>query len=491
MKKHFLKRKVIAAGLIIVLTSVLHSQTAFDYLRQALGRTVIVSGIQYGYEYNDNLCLAGVLLSSGQSAALTFNFNSGTRYRILGIADEDVQDLDLYLEDSRGDVILRDVQTDSLPILNYNPDFSGKRTVRIKNYRSSQISFCIMVILKQRTYLMANPPSFNLLSQALVNVTRLAENYSFTGTSFPPQTFCLFGGMYGSGQSDGIMNFQIQSGQGGSYAFLGAGSNNCNDVDLQVIQQNREGEIAGTTQCADNEVDKYAIVSCDLWSWNYYYMQYTNYNSLGTSFVFGVVMKEGSQSDGTNFNPGLNGNTEQGSNLGDVIDYISPTFGYSINYLGKPLFQNSKEISYKNLEISTHLYKGIRLYWKLTISRETDNVGYVGILFRNVFGKFAYNINKDILFIPFWVAGFQWNEDTPIWELALGQMNILLEKNESSYIGSTFYEYLSYKPQKTFFVNIKSEISIVDPVWLDLSGNYPFKSGSDYYQIGIGLNLRL
>jgi hypothetical protein len=220
-------------------------------------------------------------------------------------------------------------------------------------------------------------------------------------------------------------------------------------------------------------------------------MKYTNYRSYGTAFVFGVVMKEGSQSGGSNFNPGLNGNTEQGSKLGDVIDYISPTFGYSINYLGKPLFQNSTEISYKNLEISTHLYEGIRLYWKLTIPRETDNVGYVGVLFRNVFGKFAYSINEDILFIPFWIAGFHWNEGSPIWELALGQMNILMEENERRYIGSTFYEYLSYKPQKTFFVNLKNEISIVYPVWLDLSVNYPFKSGSDYYQIGIGLNLRL
>lgn len=269
-------------------------QSAFEYLRQALAKTVLVSGLQLGYEYKDGLCLAGVLLENGRSTSLGLNFESGTSYRIIGVADEDVLDLDLFIEDSQGRVIVQDTQQDNLPIVDYTPLYSGKLTIRIRNYKSNGLSFCIIVVLSQKTYMSFSPPSYKLLAQALDNAVTLSELYdAFTGTTFVRNTFCLFGGVYNSGESDGIINFQVPSGLGGRYVFLGAGSNNVTDVDLKVIQQSNLGEIDGYTIVKDEKEDvSTAIVSCDLWSRHYYYMRYTNYRSSSKAFVFGVVMKE-------------------------------------------------------------------------------------------------------------------------------------------------------------------------------------------------------
>ncbi len=276
----------------IVLEKITFCQSAFEYLRQALARTAIFSALQVGYEYKDNLCIAGVLLRNGENSTLKFYLERDNNYRIMGIADEDVLDLDLFLEDSQGRILVQDAKDDNLPIINFSPSSSGQYTIRIKNYRANTTSFCIMVLLKENKYSTLSLPSSILLTEALDNIVDLSELYSLTGTKFIPNTFCLFGGLYNSGVSDGIMNIQIPSGEGGNYLILAAGSDNTKDVDLEVIKQTASGQTTGNTIGQDKKIVKIAIVTCDIWSWNYYYIKYTNYQSSGKAFVFVVFMKD-------------------------------------------------------------------------------------------------------------------------------------------------------------------------------------------------------
>jgi hypothetical protein len=279
---------LLACGLKCLGAGDLRAQSAFDYLRQALVRTVAFSGLMYDYDYKEGLCLAGVLLNEDEYRDVSFYFEGGTRYRIVGIADEDVRDCDLFLYDNSGNEITKDARTDNMPILHYQPTVGGNRTIRLKNYKSSNVSFCILVVMKYRYF--GCEPRSALLAEALSNAIRLAAISSLAGTTFAPRTWCLFGGLYSSGQADGMVNFHI--GSSGDYVFLGAGSNNVHDVDVFGIQQASVGSRTGSTICQDNSSDRAALASCYLSNYGNYYMSYQNYESQGDAFIFGVVLKQ-------------------------------------------------------------------------------------------------------------------------------------------------------------------------------------------------------
>lgn len=489
MKK--LKLLLVVNLLILAISSPsLISQNAFQYLRQSVIKTIIVSGLQYGYEFNDSSCIAGILLKNGESGAIGIYLNRQNEYRIIGVADENVLDLDVHIEDSQGKVIVQDTQNDNLPLINYKPSISGYHVIRIKNYRSTSVSFCILFILKKRPGSSTTPPSIKLLTQALDNSITLSELYSLTGTSFIPKTFCLFGGFYKSGEADGMSDFQIPYGQDGKYVFLSAGSNNVDDVDVKVIKQSKEGTISGLTICQDNSTSKMAIVSCNLLNSNYYYLEYKNYKSTDRAFIIGVVMKEGYL--GTNTNQvSTNDNKNEKSDLKNIFDYLSPDFSYSKIYFGRPLFKDGIDISFSQFNVSSHFFSGIRLSWGILSSKNGDNVGYVGILLRGYWAKFAYNLDQNRLFFPSWIAGFHWKNDFSILDLASGQIKILQKESEMKQIGGITYEIPKYVPIKTFFIHLKYEFYLMKPIWFHFSGNYPFRNGGEYYQIGIGFSLRL
>jgi hypothetical protein len=159
----------------------------------------------------------------------------------------------------------------------------------------------------------------------------------------------------------------------------------------------------------------------------------------------------------------------------NIIDYISPTISYSFIFFGKPLFSDGENASMTNFEISGHTWEGIRLDWGLFIPKTSDNVGYLGITFRMIFAKFSYNLDDMQLSIPSWIAGFHFSEV----DLALGQERVAVTIDEFPY----------YNFENTLFAHLKYEFSIAEPVWLHLLGYYPFKNGSEYYQIGAGLAL--
>ncbi|MCK9618044.1 MAG: hypothetical protein M0R21_09450 [Lentimicrobiaceae bacterium] len=286
MKKVIIFLGILVSVLIIRMSA--SAQNSFEYLSQALLKGIYVAKLYPEYEYAGIGSLYGALLNTGESISLYFDFNSYEDYIISGIADEDVNDLDISIEDGYGYVYTKDNKTDNVPIVSFKPSTSGTKLIRLKNYRSNGASFCVLQILKRGTH---NKESTQKLAQALVSCILLAETLSdYTSYVFPSGSFCLFGGCYEESEESGLFNYQVAT--NGDYYLLAAGSDNISDVDVKIIKQNASGDMSESTIASDAQTNKFSACKSYLYSFNNYYLKLKNYVSDGKGFVFGVVVKE-------------------------------------------------------------------------------------------------------------------------------------------------------------------------------------------------------
>lgn len=77
-------------------------------------------------------------LSEGETARYFKNFYSGTDYAIIAYSEESgVQDIDVYLYDDDGSLIVKDTDTKDIAIITYSPYVTRQMKVVIKNYNST------------------------------------------------------------------------------------------------------------------------------------------------------------------------------------------------------------------------------------------------------------------------------------------------------------------------------------------------------------------
>lgn len=77
-------------------------------------------------------------LAQGETAGHTKTFYEGNDYIIVAVSDDDdVSDVDIYLNYTNGDNYDKDTSVDNSAILTFSPSFTREMRVVIKNYASS------------------------------------------------------------------------------------------------------------------------------------------------------------------------------------------------------------------------------------------------------------------------------------------------------------------------------------------------------------------
>jgi len=255
-------------------------QAQYSYLVDALAKIKDRALELNNYTFTSGGSIYGAYLQNGSSISLTYPFEYGNDYKIIGYADEDVQDLDLYLLTIDGDEITKDVTTDNTPELDYTPPYSGSRTIKILNYQSSAPSFCLIAILV-REYDYGNKKE--LFRQAAYGISLMSGVLNEADLIFT-SGFCLFGSYLSSSSSDFFDNFSVET--SGDYTYFASCSDNGEDTDV-IIHDKNSGEII----CKDQTTNKYAATSCSLSSYKTYKLEYKNYRSDGGAFVISAIMK--------------------------------------------------------------------------------------------------------------------------------------------------------------------------------------------------------
>ena len=73
-------------------------------------------------------------LRVGEYSTYNVTLRANMKYKLLGFCDNDCNDLDIFLYDENGNEISRDTSTDSMPVADVAPKWTGQFKVKVKMY---------------------------------------------------------------------------------------------------------------------------------------------------------------------------------------------------------------------------------------------------------------------------------------------------------------------------------------------------------------------
>ncbi len=85
-------------------------------------------------------------IEEGESATYTFKLNPRKSYFVYGACDDDCSDIDLFGEDSNGDVVDLDDEDDDIPLLLVLPGESGRSLTVTLDMTACETDVCVYAI---------------------------------------------------------------------------------------------------------------------------------------------------------------------------------------------------------------------------------------------------------------------------------------------------------------------------------------------------------
>jgi hypothetical protein len=259
------------------------------------------AGSYSGYGAPGNsFCILGGWLTQGQVLRYSMTLEDGKGYLFVGGADSDVKDLDLSVGDGKNNV--EDTETDNTPWVHIEDGGGNEVTITLTNYQGSgQPDFCCFIILEEGgaagSHKALKEAAANLVawtdrvtapaapsgagaSHASSGATTDSSASGYHSDNTPgPGSFCLFGGLFGTGGELGFHRPFVA----GSYAVLGLGDKNAQDVDLKVEQ-------GDTEVVSDTATDATPVVEFNVPNDERLTVTLRMHQSKGNSFGVGLIL---------------------------------------------------------------------------------------------------------------------------------------------------------------------------------------------------------
>ncbi len=119
------------------------------YITQASARItkLIDEGNKAGYALQDNsFSIGGGWIKQSKKdwvALYTLNLTAGRKYRFLAAGDNDAKDVDLEVQDDKGQTVASDTEVAAEAKVDFTPSTSGKHLIRIRLYDSRDNAPCV------------------------------------------------------------------------------------------------------------------------------------------------------------------------------------------------------------------------------------------------------------------------------------------------------------------------------------------------------------
>jgi hypothetical protein len=230
------------------------------------------------YGYVDGVCFLSAFLNRGQDTRFTREFTAGTKYAVVGGGDNGTVDLDLYILDEDGRVVVKDELTDNIPVVEFTPPRSGRYTIRMVMFDAGKSGgFGSVGILRQGGY---EVPVRNQ-SAALANLVQQANNVN---RQVSERVYFSSGGgqwaVYGSIIPEGseLTVYDITPGEG-RRAWVTGGDTTVTDVDLFLYDAN------GRLLVKDEDLDARPLIDFQTRGGEQYSVRIKNVQSRGASLV--------------------------------------------------------------------------------------------------------------------------------------------------------------------------------------------------------------
>jgi hypothetical protein len=226
------------------------------YMNQALVRVMasvrrITEKTKYGLD-DASTCFIGALVVEGKQVTTRIPLKAGTEYALIGGGDDDVKDMDLYLEDSDGNIVAKDDATDSNPVVVYTPKEDGKYRVVMKLVSTKATSsFCCYATLRDGGF---DVPVSNLAAASgklLALCERINDKLGWAAFHDGDGELCLIGSIMSQGQTLTQGGFVLED---RPYAFVGTADAVAEDIDIKLTDSD------GTSVASDTETDATPIV---------------------------------------------------------------------------------------------------------------------------------------------------------------------------------------------------------------------------------------
>lgn len=140
------------------------ANTPTNYIGQSLRR--LFRKTAAALNSDPSLGLGGVLgdgLLNHQVAFCTWYFNAGQTYYVFASGDDDARDLDIYISDTKGNLLAKDETRDAAPVVKFTPKYTGAYKVGMRLYEirdGATGSFCALTEIS-KAYHRVSPSSVN------------------------------------------------------------------------------------------------------------------------------------------------------------------------------------------------------------------------------------------------------------------------------------------------------------------------------------------
>ena len=112
-----------------------------------LNAIVSVLKLQTGIDCRDEA--KGTYLSQGNFYTYTTTLSSDFEYVLVGAGDGSTIDLDIYVYNENGNQVIKDSETNSVPIVRFRPRWTGEFKIKVKMYKGrghSNIAVCYVTV---------------------------------------------------------------------------------------------------------------------------------------------------------------------------------------------------------------------------------------------------------------------------------------------------------------------------------------------------------
>jgi hypothetical protein len=256
------------------------------HMTQAVGRVMgsvrLASNIS-DYGYDNGICIMAAFLRPGATVAFNRPLERGERYMILGGGDDDVEDLDIEVLDSSGDVVAKDDKVDAAPVVEFTAPRSGQYTIRQRLYKASVGCFCVVAVLRKGGF---DVPIRNLVSASsrLIAFCNAVDRNTSGSVAFhdADNQWAIYGSILRQGEDTTITNITLG---GGQRCLLAAGDENSSDIDLFVLDS--DGDVIGQ----DTDADATPIVKHKARAGASYGLRVKNVKAGGATLVLAAILK--------------------------------------------------------------------------------------------------------------------------------------------------------------------------------------------------------
>jgi len=108
---------------------------ANDYTNQVNAQLYLIKQRALGLGLQQSHADKFSTMNQGGYDSFTVHLMRGTTYRVVAVCDAECPDLDLTLTDENGNQVSKDSSTDSMPIVEATPMWSGLFTIKVSMYR--------------------------------------------------------------------------------------------------------------------------------------------------------------------------------------------------------------------------------------------------------------------------------------------------------------------------------------------------------------------